>query len=125
MMSYIFEIFVIFAYIVFFLKLFGGKYQAKGAGREIIQCPPDIDIYEQAFPRMVEMIGLLLLSVIERDGEGTVGCNDEFLTFLMGMAPTAFSARNVVGPVGTGNGKGNVGLSLCHCQVASWVEYLG
>lgn len=59
MMSYIFEIFVIFAYIVFFLKLFGGKYQAKGAGREIIQCPPDIDIYEQAFPRMVEMIGLL------------------------------------------------------------------
>ena len=125
MMSYIFEIFVILTDVVFFFKLVGGKYQAKGAGREIIQCPPDIDIYEQAFPRMVEMISLLLLSVIERDGEGTVGCNDEFLTFLVGMAPTAFSARNVVGPVGTGNGKGNVRLSLCHCQVASWVEYLG
>ena len=90
-MSYIFEIFVILTDVVFFFKLVGGKYQAKGAGREIIQCPPDIDIYEQAFPRMVEMIGLLLLSVIERDGEGTVGCNDEFLTFLVGMAPT----RNV------------------------------
>ena len=63
------EVFIVFANVVFFFKLVGGKYQAKGAGREIIQCPPDIDIYEQAFPRMVEMIGLLRLAVAGKSRE--------------------------------------------------------
>ena len=93
------------------------KHHADSSRREIIESTPNICFENQSLIWVIQKNSLFLSSIIEGNGETAAKSNKQLFQLLVSVPTTAFTSRNIVYPVATGNLERNILQLLHHGEV--------
>ena len=122
---FVFQEFVVLAYVVVLVIVVAGEHKTQRACRELPFVCPDAGRHEESLVWPVEHDGLLLLAVGEEHLQRSRGGDDQLPALLVGVGSAVLARGDIVDVEDALDGERYLDVPVDVCQAAAWVFLLG